>query len=82
MAYQHHSIEEFIRAQFVEEEESEHQPTSQSISIRLQVQTVGDLEDLAGRLEMTRSMLARRLIEAGLEEGERVYTQITKRGKG
>lgn len=51
-------------------EEEEREPTSQAITIRVPVELVGDLEDLAGRLDLTRSALAARLLEAAVEEAE------------
>lgn len=73
-------IATFVQQQIVHKDEEDDQPT-QSVSIRLPVQVVGDLEDLAGRLDLTRSMLARRLIEAGLEEAEAEWDRL-ERGKG
>jgi len=70
-------ISTFVQQQIVHKDEDDGQPT-QSVSIRLPVQVVGDLEDLAGRLDLTRSMLARRIIEAGLEEAEAEWDRLQR----
>lgn len=80
------NIREFVRHQITDEPQP-YEPTTQIVSIRLEIQTIADLEDLAGRLDMTRSMLARRLIEAGMIEAEEAYETVfvgtpKKRKKG
>ena len=72
-------VERFIQSELTEDDEDRFPPTV-IISVRVEPQTVGDLEDLAGRLDMTRTMLARRLIEAGLEEAEEAYARFTQQG--
>lgn len=69
------AIARFIEAEVTGEVEHD-EPSTQVISVRVEVQTVGDLEDLAGRLDLTRSMLARRLIEHGLEEAEEAWERL------
>lgn len=75
------AVARFVQAQLSDEEEI-HEPSVQIISVRVDVQTVADLEDLAGRLDITRSMLARRLIEAGIEEAEEEWQRLHERGNG
>lgn len=75
------AIAQFVQAR-VSGEEDVHEPSMQVMSVRVDLQTVADLEDLAGRLDVTRSMLARRLIEAGIEEAEAEWQRLHERGNG
>lgn len=69
MARKLNAIESFLREQISADPE-EQGVASVPLSFRVDPQVIGDLEDMAGRLDMTRSQLARHLLEAALAEAE------------
>jgi hypothetical protein len=69
------TIEDWVINQ-ITAEEPEPAASMQVLSIRVWSQTIGDLEDLAGRLDITRTELARRLIEIGISEAEAAYDRL------
>ena len=75
------AVERFVKSRILDDGD-DGPPSTVIISVRVEAQTVGDLEDLAGRLDISRSMLARRLIETGLEDAEAAYESFHAGGNG